>query len=275
MKLFGFSITRSKPAPVTRSFDTTAWLTGTEQNSAPSLANAYQQVVWVYRAINVLAEQVANIPFLFSSGERGRENLITSGPLLDFYAHPHPHINSFQYWELRILWLMLRGECMRIPIYSDNPHLDPQPLELREPNFPYRLVEPRRAPRAARKLVRVLLLDPALFQHIIQNHQLVGWRYTGNANAPIESQVFLPEEVWFEKLPNPYDFWRGMSPLSCASLPAKTDFAASSFMQGLLENNADLGVIVRTDQQLDDTQQEQILAALRQRKRRAGTADRP
>src|SRR6267142_377012 len=133
MKLFGFTISRSprSDAPtVQRSFDQTAWLTGKDFDSGPSLQNAYEQVVWVYRAVNVLAEQVANIPFLFSSGERGRENLITSGPLLDFYAHPHPHINRFQYWELRILWLMLRGECMRIPIYSDNPHLDPQPLEL-------------------------------------------------------------------------------------------------------------------------------------------------
>jgi hypothetical protein len=66
-----------------------------------------------------------------------------------------------------------------------------------------------------------------------------------------------------------------MPPLYVAANAAKTDFAASSFMKGLLENNADLGVIVRTEDQLDDTQQEQILAALRQRKRRAGTPDRP
>ena len=39
-----------------------------------------------------------NIPFLFSRGERGRENLITSGPLNDFYDQPHPHINRFQYY---------------------------------------------------------------------------------------------------------------------------------------------------------------------------------
>ena len=59
------------------------------------LSSAYEQVVWVYRAINVLAEQVANVPFLFSAGERGRENLITSGPLLDFYARPHPQTQPF------------------------------------------------------------------------------------------------------------------------------------------------------------------------------------
>src|SRR5207245_4231276 len=103
------------------SFDPDAWLRGEESEPAASvLSNTYQQVVWVYRAINVLAEQVANIPFLFSAGDRGRETLITTGPLLDFYNHPHPQINRFQYWELRVIWLMLRGECFRVPIFSDS-----------------------------------------------------------------------------------------------------------------------------------------------------------
>jgi len=35
----------------------------------------------------------------------------------------------------------------------------------------------------------------------------------------LESQLFLPEEVWFEKLPNPFDFWR--RPLS----PASADYS--------------------------------------------------
>ena len=225
------------------------------------MTNAYQQVVWVYRAVNVLAEQVANIPFLFSTGGRGRENLITSGPLLDFYARPHPQINAFEYWELRIIWLMLRGECFRVPIWEE--------ARGRES---VRALERG----AVRRLKRVLILDPAHFQHIVQDHQLVGWRYTGfGPQTPLESQVFLPEEVWFEKLPNPFDFWRGMPPLYAASLPARTDFAASAFMRGIIENNADTGVIVRTEEPLSEEQEAQVFAALRNRKRGVGVADKP
>jgi HK97 family phage portal protein len=234
-----------------------AWLAGADVAPAGAvLNNAYQQVPWVYRAINLLAEQVANVPFLFSAGDRGRENLITTGPLGEFYARPHPHINRFQYWELRVIWLMLRGECMRVPIFNDG-----ATLSFKTPNS---------------KIKSVLILDPARFQHIIENNQLVAWRYTGFGHeAPLDSQVFLPEEVWFEKLANPFDFWRGMPPLMVASLATRTDFASAAFMHGLMDNNADLGVIVRTEQALDDRQQEQILAHLRQRKRRAGTADKP
>ena len=99
-------------------------------------------------------------------------------------------------------------------------------------------------------------------------------RYTGSPNSPLESQVFLPEEIWFERLPNPFDFWRGLSPIHVAALAAKTDFAASSFMYGLMENNADAGLIVRSDQQLTDEQQEQICATLRNRRCSPGALNR-
>jgi phage portal protein BeeE len=60
-----------------------------------------------------------------------------------------------------------------------------------------------------------------------------------------------------------------------AATAAGTDYAASLFMKGIMENNGDAGTILRTSEQLDPEQREQLLAALRERKRRAGTADRP
>jgi len=271
VNLFGFNISRaprSDASTVQRSFSPTSadWLAGRDLDyQGAVMTNAYEQVVWVYRAINVLAEQIANIPFLFSTGERGRENLITSGPLLDFYARPHPQINRFQYWELRLIWLMLRGECFRIPIYEDALIPGPDPNRIG-----------RGETGTRRKLKRILILDPAHFYHLVEDHKLVGWRYTGlGPRAPLASQVFLPEEVWFEKLPNPFDFWRGLPPLYAAATAARTDFAASAFMRGIIENNADRGVIVRTEKPMAPEQEEQVFAALRARKRRAGMADKP
>ncbi len=264
MNIFGFNISRNRPAPPQqRSISLSDWLRGEDlPNTSSTLCNAYEQVVWVYRAINALAEQVSNIPFLFSAGERGRETLITSGPLLDFYERPHPHLNRFQYWELRIIWLMLRGECFRVPIFESSSSSSSSSSSGLS----------SRSPRPA----SVVFLDPAQVQHIIKDHELVGWRYNGSGpQGPMASQIFLPEEVWFERLPNPFDFWRGMPPLRVAALPARTDHSAASFMRGLMENNADLGVIVHTEQQLTDDQQQQIIADLRNRKRKAGTPDRP
>ncbi len=270
MKLFGFNIqisrepsrgARAGSVPATRSAALAGdWLRGKDAPPSCALASPYEQVVWVYRAVNLLAEQVANTPFLFSEGERGREKLITSGPLLDFYAHPHPRLNRFEYWELRVIWLMLRGECFRVPVFEDDQGREGFAGEI--------------GPR--RRLKRILMLDPEKFDHIIEDHELAGWRYRGaGPNGPLAPQVFLPEEVWHEKLPNPFNFWRGLAPLRVAADAARADFSAGVFMRGIIENNADTGLIVRTDRWLDDEQREQILATLRDRKQRAGCADRP
>ncbi len=133
------------------------------------MSNAYQQVVWVYRAIGAVAEQVSNIPFRFSSRSGDGQQVITSGPVVDFYNRPHPQINRFQYWELRVIWLMLRGECFRIPIFDGDGAVP--------------------APGRARRLRSVLILDPARFQHIVEDNQLMGWRYVDySRNSPLSSQ---------------------------------------------------------------------------------------
>jgi phage portal protein BeeE len=263
MRLFGFNISigRDRSRVVARELGEEYVLSSDhwpdESRTGTVLSNAYQQVVWVYRAINALAEQVANIPFRFSNSAGSGEEVITSGPLVDFYTRPHPQLNRFQYWELRVIWLMLRGECFRIPIFGEGAFGES-------------------APPGNRSLRSVLILDPARFQHVVEDNRLVGWRYIDySRNSPLSSQVFLPEEVWHEKMPNPFDFWRGMPPLAVAATAAATDYAAGSFMKGIMENNGDTGTILRTDEQLDPEQREQILAALRDRKRRAGTADRP
>jgi len=259
MKFLGLniSISRDSEPAVTRDatqYALTSGLWPDDPRGGTLLSNAYQQVVWVYRAINALAEQVSNIPFRFSTTTATGEQLITTGPLVDFYGRPHAQINKFQYWELRVIWLMLRGECFRIPVFADGP--------LGERGLP--------------RLKSVMILDPARFQHIVEDHELVGWRYVDySRNSPLSSQVLLPEEVWHEKLPNPFDFWRGMPPLAVAGTAAATDHAASLFMKGIMENNGETGPILKTNEQLDPEQREQLLAAVRERKRRAGTADRP
>jgi HK97 family phage portal protein len=261
MKIFGFDISVHRDARPVETRDATQYplsaaLWPDEVRTGTVLSNAYQQVVWVYRAINALAEQVSNIPFRFSTTSSEGEQLITTGPLVDFYNRPHPHINRFQYWELRVIWLMLRGECFRVPIYDER--------------------GVHGVPALPGQLRSVLILDPARFQHIVEDNRLMGWRYIDYArNSPLSSQVFLPEEVWHEKLPNPFHFWRGMPPLAVAATAAGTDYAASLFMKGIMENNGEAGTVLRTSEQLDPEQREQLLAALRERKRHAGTADRP
>jgi len=159
-------------------------------------------------------------------------------------------LNRFQFWELLVSWLKLRGEFFAVP--TDD------------------------AFGVGGQAKRMAILSPDQFEEVVRMSALEGWRYTAQGHeSPLPTMALLPEDVISDRLANPFDFWRGMSPLTVARLAAQTDFAGSQFMKGLMLNNADTGVIVTTDQQVEETQREAILAALRDRKRKAGTADRP
>jgi hypothetical protein len=75
---------------------------------------------------------------------------------------------------------------------------------------------------------RMVLLVSAADARLDGYISSIGWRYTGfSSHAPLQDQVFLPDEVWVDRLSNPFNFWRGLSPLRPASLAATSDHAAA------------------------------------------------
>lgn len=227
-----------------------AWLAGREDTlGSVTLHTPFAQSTWLYACITTLAENVSSIPFRIMTGPEDNERVLHNHPVLDLFNNPHPNLDRFQFWELIVTWLCLRGEAFILPSLASFSSV--------------------RTPTA------LLLLNPDHLQEVIHDHQLVGWRYkAARYNAPLSPTVFLPEEIIHIKLPNPFNFWRGMSPLTVAYLAAQTDYASSQFMKGAMMNNADTGLIVTTSEQLTPEQQEQVLATLRERKHAAGAADR-
>jgi len=221
----------------------------------PYLASPFQQSVWVYTAVCALAQTISAIPFRISLGDRSGEKIISSGPVIDLFDQPNPFLNRFRFWEFIVTWYCLRGEAFIIG------------LDASENVLP---IKSRRRPPS-----RLLVLNPDQLRHVVEGYDLIGWNYSASPfSSPFPPTQLAPDEVIHDFFPNPYVFWRGMSPLSVAMLAAQTDFASAQFMKGLMLNNADAGLIVRADDQLSPEQRECILASLRERKRSAGTADR-
>ncbi len=223
------------------------WLRGEDggDRGGAVMTNAYTQSTWVYSCVSLIASKVAQTPFCLVKGNSKTESEVTSGPVYDAFHRPHPLMSRFEFWETYVTWLLIRGEVFVVPV-SDG------------------------------RMIRLVPLNPERMWPVLQNNQLMGWRYSaGPYSGPVESQVFLPEEVIHDALVNPWNFYRGLSPLELAQLPASGDYAAAQFMKGFMMNNADSGLIVTTDQQVTSEQREQIMSALRERKRKAGTADRP
>ena len=265
--------------------DAQAWIRGDDVDDSASgngarLVMPYAQSAWVYIAVSTLAENISKIPFRISRVGSGKarkvralrgssdhkarafarralgENIIESGPCVDLFERPHPTMDKRLFWEQVVTWAGLRGEFFIAPMDDAD-----QPVDLSD-----------RSPR----IKRMIALEPDLFWHMVIGYELVAWRYTGSPlMTPISSQILNPSEVIHSRNVNPYLYWRGMSPLSVAMLAAGSDYAAEKFQKGLLVNNADTGLIVTTEQNPQQDQREQIVSALRERKRKAGTPDRP
>ncbi len=253
------------------------WLNGNDladSDHGAKLTSPYSQSSWIYIAVSCLAENVAQIPLRVSripqsaakQLARGAsahfkkrtlaENIVESGPVIDLFNNPHPTMDRALFWSNVISWKALRGEFFVVPLDNNDSPID---LESR-----------------GGKVSRMLTLEPAMFWHIVVGYTLEGWRYIGSPlMSPLPSEMLLPSEVIHHRTYNPYLYWRGLSPLLLALLAAMSDYAASQFMKGLMMNNADTGVIATTDQNLTQEQREQFMAALRERKRKAGTPDRP
>ena len=263
--------------------DMQAWMTGLDvpdNDMGAKMTSPYMQSTWIYTAVSVMAENLAQIPFRISkvrSGDARRirsfreatdprdrqtcrrslgENIVDSGDVFELFNRPHPTMDKTLFWMQIVSWDTLRGEAFIIPLDEGDGVIDLS----------------ARAPRVS----RLLTLDTSLFWHMVVGFDLEGWRYTGSPLlTPLPSQMLLPSEVIHIRNVNPYNYWRGLSPLLVAMLPAMSDYAASMFMKGLLMNNADTGVIATTEQNLSQDQRNQFIAALRERKRKAGTPDRP
>lgn len=261
-----------------------AWMAGSDVDvsggGGAQMVAPYSQSSWVYIAVSRIAEKVSSIPFRISRLDNTKakriralrnsadprhrafvkrelgETIIDSGDVVDLFNRPHPMMSRQLFWEMVVTWNCLRGEFFLLPLdHGDN------------------VVD---MATSAPRINRLLTLPPELFWHVVTGYDLAGWRYTGSPLlTPLPSEFLLPSEVIHSRTPNPYQFWRGMSPLVVAMIAAGADYAASKYNQGYWLNNADTGLIVSSDAWPTPEQRAAILAALRERKRKAGTPDRP
>lgn len=224
------------------------------------ITDALQQSVWVYGCIQAIADAVAQLEFKigYEDDREVNERHQAYVRAMQVFHEPAPGMSNFDFWELLIDWLMLRGRCFVCATTADNQVV--------------RVVNRLRGDPLPERL---WILPADKMRPIKTGRTVTGWAYQPGTDDPLDTLVFRVDELVVLRLPNPYSSIEGLPPLFVATTAAETDYAAARFMRGLMFNNADSGLIVSTDQWLGDEQRAQVQAALRERKRLAGTADRP
>lgn len=186
--------------------------------------SAYLQNSWVYSACQVMATNFAQakVKIMQGEGEQSTEITRTSpsyGWIPYLFDYVSPTENKYSLWEALLVWLAMCGEC-----------------------FWY-------LKRATNNTVSEIdILPPPQMKEVLMNGKLTGWIRT---DGPTQEAIPATDIVLF-KYYNPYNKFRGISPLTASSLGIHIDFAASLFNYFFFQNDATPNLVITTDQELDD-----------------------
>jgi HK97 family phage portal protein len=187
--------------------------------SQEKLSTPFSQHAVIYAAVDAIARNIAGLPFVIQSAHSESEADFAN-PLLTLFEEPNPMMSKSDFFYFIMLWLMLSGECIVVKEGAVNrvSNITEIPAEL----WP---------------------INGAAFKHKVDKRTKLISHWVLNEGTPDEV-VYYPHEVIHIRLPNPYNQYRGLAPLSAAMAAARTDWASSRFNEAYFNNGADPGGII-------------------------------
>lgn len=184
--------------------------------SGVSVSRPFEQSVWVYSAINLIARSLARVPFVIT--DKQTKEMVKSGPVVDLYNRPNPKTCAFDFVVSTIVRLLTDGHTFweRRGLEGNRPkEIWVQPLAKLRPD-----------------IRRDCYGDDFAF------------RWIRNATG----EPLLPyDEIYEWKLDNPYDDVYGLAPLSPAALSIYCDVATGVYNKKFFKNGARPGLVFSTD----------------------------
>lgn len=202
--------------------------------SQVSLTEAYRQSVWVMSAINQVTQPIKTVGLKFYVGDVEIEDKALDA----FWSRPAHKLTREEWIDSTAGWYKLKGEFFWI--------LDDTWLT------------------RSKAKSRFIVARPGDMREIVQGGELQGWIWTDAAGRQVP---LIPDQVVHVKRWNPYNHFRGLGELDAAQLAAETDFSAGRYARDTFRNAGDGGAYVTSKGGVPtDAQQEQIIAALREKR---------
>lgn len=199
------------------------------------LTDPYKNHHIVQMAINAIATNVARVPHvLYRKGDE-KQKPLEEHPVLNLYNDPNPLSSRFLLWESTTVFFHLRGEAIWL------------------------LTESVGMKAGTSKLpARIWCLDPKRFKHVVnkETSEIVAWKY----HTGIKTQVFLPEQIIHFKRFNPYDMYRGLSPIAAIQLVLDSDFDAQRYNRNFFKNNAKPAGVISIPEEISNDEAKRLIA---------------
>lgn len=185
-----------------------------------AIRSGYERVIWIFRAVDAIAQNQASITIDLKKGLDRRGGEIIENDrlfrLLNFRPNTYESAWQFRYRLSSQILLSRRGAFIEIV-----PGRDKMPAELHL--LPVGKTKP--------------IPDPKTF--------LAGYEVTSSDN---KTTILKPEQViWVRAKPHPVDPYAQMTPLVAAGIEADTDYLARVFNRNFLANDGRPGMLVTVD----------------------------
>ncbi len=206
------------------------------------ITKPYQNHAWVYACVNAIAMNISGVPLNFFAGSKANKVQIEDGDLPKLFETPNPMMGGSQLIEATKVFMGLTGEAMWI--------LD--------------RASEREVPR------EIWTFHPQRFEEVIDKETglITGWKYRKG-----KKEIALADyEVVFFRYFNPYNDYRGLSPLQAAACGVNQDYWASKYNESFFKNSAQPGGVLETTSYLDDDEHKRILAQVNDRHQGASKA---
>ena len=188
-------------------------------------SDPYLQHAWVSVCIDILTRNVARAEFEI----RKNGNAVKDGALKRLFHFPNMYTSRFDLWKQTCAWWSLDGEAFW---WFGEDYSCGIPKEFH-------------------------VLNPRYMQHVVNDGKVTKWVYTqGGTGKPF---IILPDELIHFKDWNPWNEYRGVSPLVSLGLEVEQDLLAAKQNTGLLKEGGVPKGLLKTDQVLTETEAE-ILA---------------
>ena len=190
------------------------------QTEEEIVRDPYMQDVWVANCVDIISRNVGRADF-----EIKVNGVKTSdGFAARLFDEPNPYMSRFELWQRTSAWWSLEGEAFW---YFGNDYASGVPKELH-------------------------VLNPRKIQAVMNSGEITKWVYEGNR----EKFIILPSEIIHFKNWNPYNHYRGLSPLLCMKDEIGEDILASRQYRKLLKEGGIPKGLLKTDQILTEADAE-------------------
>lgn len=223
----------------------------------------YQNHIWTYASGEVISRNVCRLPKVISK-KTDPDKLIFEHKVLDVFDMPNPWMSSIGFWKSICLGLLLPsrraplekhkvdkavptnrsddmgdtgGQVFLIPLTNSG-----EKVNLRRGDIPDMIL-----PYTDRYIRAKETHDPD------KGTTLDGWQWINSANNTV-IDTFSPEEIIRINLLNPYDWIRGLSPLTPAGLALVDDIKSDIYNTESFENDGTVAGLLSTENDMTNDQ---------------------